>query len=159
VLAQANRRPGIADVPVARVPAAESTARRWGAYQKYSSSKVRTFTIGYAEPASRAEYAKQVATHFDTEHSERYVTGASAGGVIPPSMYDEPFADSSQSRRTWSALRPRAGGRWPLWCGAGRMFGGTTDMSARRAVGAMKRTPAPLRAAAGCSLGGMPPAA
>jgi asparagine synthase (glutamine-hydrolysing) len=82
-------------------------------YQKHSSGPVRTFSIGFEEARfNEAEYAKAVARHFGTKHNERYVTVHETRDVIPllPSMYDEPFADSSQiPTHLVSALCARAG--------------------------------------------------
>jgi asparagine synthase (glutamine-hydrolysing) len=67
--------------------------------QKQSSRKVRTFTIGFTEPAyDESQYARAVAQHLGTEHTELIVTPAEAREVIPrlSSIYDEPFGDSSQ---------------------------------------------------------------
>jgi len=67
--------------------------------QKLSSSPVKTFTIGFEESAfNEAIYAKEVSRHLGTEHHELYVTSSDAFKVIPhlPTLYDEPFADSSQ---------------------------------------------------------------
>lgn len=67
--------------------------------QKYSQKKVKTFTIGFSEKNyNEAEYAKAVAEHLKTEHTELYVTPEQAIEIISklPSIYDEPFADSSQ---------------------------------------------------------------
>jgi asparagine synthase (glutamine-hydrolysing) len=67
--------------------------------QKQSQRPVRTFTIGFHEKQyNEAGYAKDVATHLGTEHTELYVTGEDALNVIPllPSLYDEPFSDYSQ---------------------------------------------------------------
>ena len=67
--------------------------------QTISSRPVRTFTIGYSEADyDEAKEAKQVASHLGTEHTELYVTPAEAMAVIPglPTLYDEPFSDSSQ---------------------------------------------------------------
>ena len=60
---------------------------------------MRTFTIGFHEKDhNEAEFAKDVAKHLGTDHTEMYVTGDDALAVIPklPALYDEPFSDHSQ---------------------------------------------------------------
>lgn len=67
--------------------------------QSRSPAPVKTFTIGFHEAGyNEAEYAKEVAAHLGTEHTELYVTPDETRAVIPklPTLYDEPFADSSQ---------------------------------------------------------------
>jgi asparagine synthase (glutamine-hydrolysing) len=67
--------------------------------QAQSSMPVKTYTIGFHEAAyNEAEYAREVAHHLGTNHTELYVSPQEAMNVIPrlPFMYDEPFADSSQ---------------------------------------------------------------
>jgi asparagine synthase (glutamine-hydrolysing) len=67
--------------------------------QAQSSRPVKTFSIGFHEPGyNEAPHARAVAEHLGTEHTELYVTPEEAMAVIPrlPSVFDEPFSDSSQ---------------------------------------------------------------
>jgi asparagine synthase (glutamine-hydrolysing) len=67
--------------------------------QQESSRPVRTFAIGFTEERfNEAPYAKRIAEHLGTDHTELIVTPAEARAVIPrlSQIYDEPFGDSSQ---------------------------------------------------------------
>jgi asparagine synthase (glutamine-hydrolysing) len=66
--------------------------------QRNSSEKIKTFTIGTTDKKlDEAPYAKAIAQHLGTDHTEYYCTPQEALNIIPelPYYYDEPFADSS----------------------------------------------------------------
>lgn len=66
--------------------------------QKNSTEKIKTFTIGVPDAGlNEASFAKEIATHLGTDHTEYYCTQKEALEIIPqlPFYYDEPFADSS----------------------------------------------------------------
>ena len=67
--------------------------------QEQSTRPVKTFTIGFNQKGyNEAVYAKAVAKHLGTEHTELYVTDEQLHAVVPllSTLYDEPFSDSSQ---------------------------------------------------------------
>ncbi|MCC2624724.1 MAG: asnB [Burkholderiales bacterium] len=67
--------------------------------QEQSPIPVNTFSIGFHDPAyNEAHFAKSIAKHLGTRHTELYVTSKDVLNVIPQlfSIYDEPFSDPSQ---------------------------------------------------------------
>jgi asparagine synthase (glutamine-hydrolysing) len=90
----------IADVPLgAFLSGGVDSSAITALMQAQSSRPVKTFTIGLHDSAyDEAHDAAAVARHLGTEHRDFYVTSEDALSVIPklPSMFDEPFADSSQ---------------------------------------------------------------
>jgi asparagine synthase (glutamine-hydrolysing) len=66
--------------------------------QERSARPVRTFSIGFREPEyDEAPYARRVARHLGTDHTELYVDReqAFATALSLPDLFDEPFADAS----------------------------------------------------------------
>lgn len=66
--------------------------------QKDKTDKIKTFTIGVPDAGlNEAPFAKEIAKHLGTDHTEYYCTEKEALEIVPqlPHFYDEPFADSS----------------------------------------------------------------
>ena len=66
--------------------------------QKDSAEQLKTFTIGTtSNHLNEAPFAKKIAEHLGTDHTEYYCTPKESLDIIPdlPYYYDEPYADSS----------------------------------------------------------------
>ena len=67
--------------------------------QEFSEEPVKTFCIGFDVPSyNEAEYAKEIAHHLGTHHTELYISEKEMFDLVAsiPQYYDEPFADNSE---------------------------------------------------------------
>ena len=67
--------------------------------QETAGEAVHTYSIGFEDPAyDEAPYAREVARHLQTKHTEYYVDAQDVFRMLDglTYYYDEPFADSSQ---------------------------------------------------------------
>jgi asparagine synthase (glutamine-hydrolysing) len=161
-LSKAIRGQSLADVPVgAFLSGGIDSSTVVALYQKYASSPVRTFSMGFEQAGfNEAEYAKAVAAHLGTCHQERYVSVEDAKSVIPelPAMYDEPFGDSSQIPTHLVSSFAREQVTVALsGDGGDELFGGyNRHFSAPRMWKHLRRIPHPMRRVASAMLRHLP---
>lgn len=90
----------IADVPVGTfLSGGIDSSLVTALLQSQSTTPINTFSIGYNnEEFNEAGFAKKIATHLKTHHTEWYLSDKDCLEIIPKlsTLYDEPFADSSQ---------------------------------------------------------------
>lgn len=100
ILKDAVQKRMIADVPVgAFLSGGYDSSLVTAMAQEVSSEPVKTYSIGFNEERyNEAKYAKEVAKHLGTQHTELYIDEQSMFDMVDsiPRYYDEPFADSSQ---------------------------------------------------------------
>ena len=162
-LTEAVRLQTVADVPVgAFLSGGVDSSAIVALMRNVTDAHVKTFTIGFSEAGyDEAPHAREVARHLDTEHHELYLGPEDVRSVIPelPSIYDEPFADSSQIPTVLLSRLTRQSVTVALSGDAGdELFGGYNRyLVSRRIWNIAASVPAPLRAGLGRAINAVSP--
>lgn len=130
--------------------------------QHESSENVRTFTIGFSEKEyDESAYAERIASHLGTNHLTMNITPDDVLQTVPDlaSIYDEPFADSSQIP---AYLVSRLAREHVTVClsgdGGDELFAGYNRYLWTRSLwGRLEKLPVSLRRALGSALSVPPP--
>ena len=161
-LAEAVNLQMVADVPVgAFLSGGIDSSLTVSLMQHASRRPVRTFSIGFGEQEfNEAPFARRIASHLGTEHTELMISAQDALAVIPKlaDIYDEPFADSSQiPTYLVSQLARRAVTVSLSGDGGDELFGGyqhyTNTLDYWRRV---ERVPSAMRAVVRAAVGSLP---
>jgi asparagine synthase (glutamine-hydrolysing) len=164
LLRDAVRRRMLADVPLgAFLSGGVDSSTVVALMQAQSNLPVRTFSIGFPDADyDEAPYARRVAAHLGTRHTELYVGDREALAVVPriAEVYDEPFSDPSQiptlllSEMTRREVTVALSGD-----GGDELFGGYNRyLYAERLWSGIRRAPLPLRRLASAGIDAVPPA-
>jgi asparagine synthase (glutamine-hydrolysing) len=152
----------VADVPIgAFLSGGIDSSLIVASMQKTAGRPVRTFTIGFRENThDESPYAREVAKHLGTEHTEIILCANDALAFVErlPTVFDEPFADSSQlptlllssvTRRYVTVALSGDGGD--------ELFGGYSQYLTRDSIDLLvNRIPRALRRPLGAALGATP---
>jgi asparagine synthase (glutamine-hydrolysing) len=163
-LAEAVRLQTVADVPVgAFLSGGVDSSAIVAMMRNVTQAHVKTFTIGFDVAGyDEAPYAREVAQHLGTDHTELYVGPEDVRAVIPelPAIYDEPFADSSQLPTVLLSRLTRRSVTVALSGDAGdELFGGYNRyLVSRRVWDVAAAVPAPLRTGLGRAINAVSPA-
>lgn len=162
-LSAAVRRQMAADVPLGTLLSGGTDSSLVVALMQQASVRpVQTFSIGFAaREYDESPFARAVAAHLGTNHAELMVTPRDCLEVIPrlPSIYDEPFADSSQIPTYLVAALARRSVTVALsGDGGDELFGGYVRYrSTLRRWQTLQRVPARVRAGGSALLARLPP--
>jgi asparagine synthase (glutamine-hydrolysing) len=162
LLADAVREQMISDVPLgAFLSGGIDSTIIVGLMQRVSDRPVKTFSIGFDDPAfDESHYAELAAKHLGTEH-HAFIVQPRAWETLPAlaDQFDEPFADSS-ALPTWHVAREtRRHVTVALTGDAGdELFGGYDRYRALFLAGLTDRLPAGVRSWLGESLARAVPA-
>ena len=153
LLTEAVREQMVADVPLgAFLSGGVDSTIIVGLMQKFSSQPVKTFSIGFDDPAfDETHFAQMAASHLGTEHHEFQVR-PDAWTTIPKLVrqFDEPFADSSALPTWFVSEETRKHVTVALTGDAGdELFGGYDRYRAVALTAALDRLPAGARAVLG----------
>ncbi len=130
-----------------------------GLMRELGVAPLRTFSVGFADPRyDESQYARRVAAHFQTQHSEQCVTPQAQEMLAQlVHYYDEPFADSSAIPTLYVARHTRSQVTVALTGDGGdECFAGYDRYRALHCLARLERLPAPLRRGLAAASGWLP---